>query len=298
MKNGRLIYLISLLITIFAKQGYSVELAETKVPVGLPADSSIVYVAIITQPNRAFGKILKDEDFYKKNSSVAASYSKYVESSSAQPLLIPWDLPWPEMVKVLKQTHGMMLPGGGYDIYNQDGDPYNQKISKIIDWATQRNKDGYIFFIFAICQGLNQMLIKLANNDPNIVETDQFNDHGAHPIKLESEKDQKNGFENFAIGYNKSILEFFAKSSAMYSHNDGLSKDKYLLNPMIRDQTTLLGTSTTSDHQKFVSILQANEYPYLMVQFHPEKTQFENKAKKNFLADHSTEADRGVSRIM
>jgi hypothetical protein len=148
-----------------------------------------VYIAILSQPNNIYSKILdtKEEqhEFRRQNSFITSSYVKYLEQSGAQSLLVPWDLPLTKLKLVLNDTHGIILPGGGVGILHKTR--YTKRIKEIYDWIKRKNDDGCSYAIWAVCQGLEEMLI--SRRKPVIDQG--MNDHTEHDITILNGKKNK-----------------------------------------------------------------------------------------------------------
>ena len=69
----------------------------------------------------------------------------------------------------------------------------------------------------------------------------------------------------------------FGKQAAYYYHNEGISVDHFNKYDKLVKDLTILGTSKTNTGKEFIALLEAKKYPIFMVQFHPEKHQFEKR---------------------
>ena len=103
--------------------------AISEVPYKWPKPYNNTFVGILTQPAYGFGLNLTNSKYY----SGALSYTnygnhKYIEQTGATSLVIPWDLPWPQMEYLLDHTHGILLPGGDIDNFIEKGNLYGEKI--------------------------------------------------------------------------------------------------------------------------------------------------------------------------
>lgn len=179
------------------------------------------YVAVLTQPSTVFNIIQKD--FEKTNSYTAASYVQYVEQTGSQALIVPWDLPMQEMIHILEQTNGLVLPGGAADDTHKNA--YTDRTYAIYQWAMQRNTDGYHYFIWAVCQGFEQMLIMSANNDFSVLDKG-FADHTEHEVKIVDDQAWKRSKLFGRMNYYKAAYAF-SRRDMLYGHEQGITPEDF-----------------------------------------------------------------------
>lgn len=233
------------------------------------------YIAIFTQPNTLYEDLSDERDFLEKNSYVASSYIKYVEATGSQTLIIPWDMPWGEMVPILENTHGIILPGGNAEIIKQN--PYMDKIKKVLNWVKERNDKGFYYFVLGICMGYEQMLISEAE-DHDVLESG-FNHYDKTPVNIPDIQIIKESkfFNNLSVLDLREALDVLSgPKNILYAHGDGISLEAYKKNPLLTNNTNLIGSSTYNG-KEFVAMLENNRYPLFSMQFHPEKNAWEKK---------------------
>jgi gamma-glutamyl hydrolase len=60
-----------------------------------------------------------------------------------------------------------------------------------------------------------------------------------------------------------------------FNHEDGLKASSYRNNRRMLDFWKVASTTTTTEGDIFISTLEARDYPFFAVQFHPEKNLYE-----------------------
>lgn len=131
---------------------------------------------------------------------MVGSYVDWVEQTGAAAALIPFDMPFEVMVKILKQTQGMVLPGGAVELvhFKQKSrtTPYQDKLHKILAWTRRYNDAGNYYPVWGTCLGMEELLISFNKNGGDALE-DGFDDHkGYHAVKLNKDFWKSKFFSN------------------------------------------------------------------------------------------------------
>jgi len=103
-----------------------------------------------------------DQDFVdgSKRTFIAASYVKWVESGGARvaPLFYEkWSAD--EMVSMLKNVNGVLLPGGGVSMTGK----YYAQLQVVFNYAKQSNDNGVYFPIWGSCLGVCSFFLLLCS---------------------------------------------------------------------------------------------------------------------------------------
>ncbi|CAI9550415.1 unnamed protein product, partial [Staurois parvus] len=211
-------------------------------------------------------------------SYIAASYIKYLESAGARVIPIRIDLPKEEYVKMFNTINGVLLPGGGVDLETSE----YARVSKIFyDLAIVANDRGDYFPFWGTCLGFEEMTV-LTSGQLLLTRTD------TDSISLAL------NFTESALGsklFQKmppSLYEALSKKAITANfHSWSLSLQNYTANEKLGKFYNVL--STNSDGiLEFVSTMEAYDYPFYGVQWHPEKNPFE--WKKASVISHTAEA--------
>jgi gamma-glutamyl hydrolase len=224
---------------------------------------------------------------------VASSYVEWVSHTGATPVLIPYDMPTARLRKILDNLNGVLLPGGGTILKdeNQKSSMYQIASEEILKYAEEKyDRQNIVFPIFAICLGFESVMMRYGGN---AILTNGLNDsHIDHPIIL-----NETAFisSKFFSKLDQSIMRGVLNKPAMYySHNLGIRYDTLKLPEFLRiyDEVLLLGSSKTGIHHdgsEFVAMIEHKRYPIYGVQYHPEKIMFERQNHYWFM-DRSTES--------
>ena len=94
-----------------------------------------------------------DQDFVdgSKRTFIAASYVKWVESGGARVVPLFYEK-WSadEMISMLKNINGVLLPGGGVKMTGK----YYDQLQVVFNYAKQSNDNGVYFPIWGSCLGV------------------------------------------------------------------------------------------------------------------------------------------------
>ncbi|XP_018423605.1 PREDICTED: gamma-glutamyl hydrolase, partial [Nanorana parkeri] len=211
-------------------------------------------------------------------SYIAASYVKTLESAGARVIPIRINLPKEEYVKIFNAINGVLLPGGGVDLKTSE----YARVSKIFyDLAIAANDRGDSFPIWGTCLGFEELtvltsgeLLLTLTNTEDISLPLNFTDSALHS-KL---------FQKMPLPLYKSLSTMPITANF---HDWSLSVQNFTANEKLRKFYNVL--STNSDGVlEFVSTMEAYEYPFYGVQWHPEKSPFEWRETSDI--SHTAEA--------
>uniref|UniRef100_A0A3Q0R5M5 folate gamma-glutamyl hydrolase n=1 Tax=Amphilophus citrinellus TaxID=61819 RepID=A0A3Q0R5M5_AMPCI len=203
------------------------------------------------------------DHFARGSSYIAASYVKYLEGAGAR--VVPIRL---------------LLPGGDVDLQTSQ---FSRAAKIFYNLALKANDAGDYFPIWGTCQGFQQLSVLTANkNLLTLTDTKAV----ALPLTLASAAQSSRLFRNFP----KDLLRSLANENITSNfHSWSLSMQNYSRNAKLRRFYKVL--STNSDGKKeFISTMEANNYPFYAVQWHPEKSPFEWVDKPGMV--HSVSAVR------
>lgn len=238
------------------------------------------YIGILTQPNDIYMRFWDDDKWDYKNSYVATSYIKYVEATGAQSVIIPWDMPWDQIEHILENTHGLIIPGGNVNLFNENA--LIKKIRKIYEWSKIRNDDGYPFFLIGICMGFEVLTIEMAKT-PLIMTTGYKNFDEQAVIVDDIAKMSDSPMFGGSVKEVREVLKVLKMHhNVRFAHNEGVSVENFYKNHVLSSENEILGTASSQDGEKFVAIIQSKIYPFFGMQFHPEKNSWEKRFKKYY----------------
>merc|ERR1712151_840993 len=143
-------------------------------------------------------------------SEVVGSYVDWVEQTGAEAALVPFDMPWHVLIKVLSHTQALVLPGGA---------------AELVEWAKLRNKKHY-YPVWGTCLGFEEAVISFAGNNGKSL-LNGFDDKGKfHEVNLRPTFWKSKFFGNLDIS-KKTIKSVFGKPISYYFHSEGISVEHF-----------------------------------------------------------------------
>lgn len=256
-------------------------------------DRRVPLIALISQPATAYKRMFNDSRH--NMSTITESYVEWVEQTGAVAVLIPYDMPFKEMVKKLQFTHGLVLQGGGAGLIKMSTNMplnYQRRLKAIIQWVMRRNKRGKYYPIWGTCLGFQEIFLAVMNNKGRYMDHYMHDQNQTHNINLTPNYWKSELFGHLSVD-RKTQVEQYKTPIFYYHHNHGVEQ-KHFFSKKIYTKFNLLGTSTTLRGENFVAIMEAKEYPFFLAQFHSEKNQFE-KRRYYWKLDRSEKTIRQLS---
>lgn len=213
-------------------------------------------------------------------SYIAASYVKYLEGAGARVVPIRINRTEEEYTKIFFSINGLLLPGGDVDIQTSQ---FSRAAKIFYSLALRANDGGDFFPIWGTCQGFQQLTVLTSNkNLLTLTDTKSV----ALPLTFTAVANSSRLFQNFPKDLKQALSE---ENITANFHSWSLSVQNYTRNYKLRKFYRVL--STNNDGKKeFISTMEAKNYPFYAVQWHPEKTQFEWIDKPGMV--HTTNAVR------
>ncbi|KAM3127512.1 hypothetical protein pb186bvf_020392 [Paramecium bursaria] len=210
-----------------------------------------------------------------KYSTLDASYVKYVESGGAIVIPIQWDASYDELNYILRNINGVLLTGGDTLIYLNETQPgfnfnkFTDTVTFILNKAIQFNKEGNVFPIFGICQGFQVLNYVVSLYEP-VLEPVEDNLQKQRLLRIVKP-------DSYLLKPLGTSLQFYLENVLgpfQYNHWAVFeeSYQKYTLLDSFFDITSY---SYDEVEKEYIASIEAKEYPFYAVQFHPEKHQFE-----------------------
>ncbi|CAL8337863.1 unnamed protein product [Merluccius merluccius] len=216
-------------------------------------------IGVLAQEN------LPDDKFARGSSYIAACYVKYLESSGARVVPIRINLSDEDYFRIFNSINGLLLPGGDVDLQTSQF----SRVSKIFyNLALKANDEGDHFPIWGTCQGFQQLSVLTANkNLLTLTNTKAV----ALPLTFTKAAPSSRLFQSFPVDLMQSLAEENITSNF---HSWSLSLQNFSRNTKLKRFYKILSTNTDGKTD-FVSTMEALQYPFYAVQWHPEKSPFE-----------------------
>ncbi|XP_061926241.1 zgc:171566 [Entelurus aequoreus] len=199
------------------------------------------------------------------SSYIAASYIKYLESAGARVVPIRVNHTEEEFAKIFSSINGLLLPGGDVDIQNS---PHTRAAKILYKLALKANDDHDYFPIWGTCQGFQQLTVLTANKHLlTLTDTKGV----VLPLTFTPDASSSRLFRDFP----KDLMNSLAQENITSNfHKWSLSLQNFSQNAKLKKFYKVLSTNTDGK-KDFISTMEAYNYPFYGVQWHPEKTPFE-----------------------
>ena len=179
--------------------------------------------------------------------------------------------------ELMGKINGILFTGGGNIIYNKSGELTNfaQKVCEIIAYAEELNDNGTYFPIWGTCQGY-ELLTACRSPKENI-----FSDYDSNPsisttIEFEHHAKDSRLFTKLGSHEGSKIIKDLSENAiALFGHNYGISPETWNSKEELHGYFNLLATSLDKQGKQLVATIEAKDYPFYGIQYHPEKNPFE-----------------------
>ncbi|CAD8054452.1 unnamed protein product [Paramecium sonneborni] len=245
----------------------------------------IIFLALLVAINNSFNlnpvigilTIPSDEDYieYPKSqySYFAASYVKYVESTGARVIPIPYEADEATLDRYFSQINGLLLTGGTLALETESGpSKYLQTVTYLLNKVIEANQQGDIFPLFAVCLGHQTLHFILSNKDYDVLSP--ASGMGRVNKKLTFTDKQSTMF----IDLKEQIFTSIETEELIYFNTAwGVLPSYYESHSVLNNFFKIV--ALVQDQKGVVSIAaaEAKQYPIFSFGFHPEKPIFEFK---------------------
>ena len=227
-------------------------------------------VSVPLTPEKKYFKVCGD-------SYIASSHLKWLKSQDVETLIIPYNTK--DIKYYFSKVQGLYLPSGGAFASNQT--EYYKCCKKLIQMAMKENDKGNYFPIWGCCMGFQQMLIIADGNDDLDNLLTKFDSFNNLLCNIDLTEDGKNS--TIMNGLDKHTRERIVKKKCtLNNHMLGISPRKMKANKLMHSFYKIVGTSRDRKNREFVSIIEARQYPFYAVQWHPERNEEMNAFVKFF----------------
>ena len=192
--------------------------------------------------------------------------------------------------EIFDRTNGLLLPGGSQGILPDD--IYTEEGKLLWDMAKEANDSGDYYPIWGTCLGFEELSV-LETGSGSVISLDVEATNIALPLNFTLEASSSRLFGSM----DPDLVTALSKENITFnSHSHGLLLDEYGRNTALNSFFQVLSTNVAkaSGGEVFVSTMEAYNYPFYGVQWHPEKNNFEWSLKEGSYTNtpHSPNAVR------
>jgi len=238
----------------------------TKMNSNLSASKPIPVIGILTKsvleeerPITDFREIIEPKYLFLLQDAIVIPISLYFSDA--------------EMLSILKKVNGVCLPGGHTNIWtsttglDKRESEYTKAGKRLIKLALELNKNGNYFPILGICLGF-ELLAAAIGETLDIVEPCEFCCNYCTTLEYCKESQDAKILKAFSEEQLKKLQN--EKLSFNY-HSFMIDYDKFIKNKKLNEFFRVVSLSPSQEnHFKFVSTIEARNYPFYAVQHHPE----------------------------
>nr|4L8F_A Chain A, Gamma-glutamyl hydrolase [Danio rerio]4L8F_B Chain B, Gamma-glutamyl hydrolase [Danio rerio]4L8F_C Chain C, Gamma-glutamyl hydrolase [Danio rerio]4L8F_D Chain D, Gamma-glutamyl hydrolase [Danio rerio]4L8Y_A Chain A, Gamma-glutamyl hydrolase [Danio rerio]4L8Y_B Chain B, Gamma-glutamyl hydrolase [Danio rerio]4L8Y_C Chain C, Gamma-glutamyl hydrolase [Danio rerio]4L8Y_D Chain D, Gamma-glutamyl hydrolase [Danio rerio] len=200
-----------------------------------------------------------------RNSYIAASYVKFLESAGARVVPVMINKSEDEYSRLFKSINGVLFPGGGVSL---ESSGYSKAAGIFYRLALEANSNGDYFPVWGTALGF-ELLTLLTSGELLLSHT---NTSGiALPLDFTEDVKGSRLFKEFPEELMKSLA---TEPLTENSHQWSITTENFTANKKLKKFYRVLSTNTDG-YNKFVSTMEAYDFPIYATQWHPEKNAFE-----------------------
>lgn len=196
------------------------------------------------------------------------NYEKWVASTGAIPVILPFDLEPELMTKILKHLDFLIIPGGNIKRFNlqNEASPYQKFIYSIYDTVIQRNEvEGDYLGVFAICQGFQQYANYFGNSTSNV--NCKYDAQMAQFSLIKGRDFEKSEFWSKTL--KRELTDYiFEEEEVVFFNSCGISLPDFERD--LSHTTRMVASAKDRAGLEFVAAIEHKTLPILATQFHPE----------------------------
>ena len=241
-------------------------------------------IGILTLPTSP-----KDLTFSKNSfSMIPGSYVKWLEQAGIRIIPIRYDMPRRIIGKLMNLINGVLITGGSTKLFRNNSklcrikkmlaehvtcpSKYLSTVNYIINQAKKMYDRGNPFPIWGTCLGYETMMISLSKYTLLRRRVSSIN----HSLNLNLNPNYLTFFKKY---FDPDLLQAINDKPLIYfNHKFAFRPKQVLHNRVIGNEMEILSTTKLENNQVIISMLKHKRYPFIGVQFHPEKIQFEHRA--------------------
>lgn len=193
---------------------------------------------------------------------IAASYVKFVESLGGRAVPIPYNADNATYEALFASVNGVLFPGGDSAI--------TAGAYKLFELAVAANDAGDHFPVWGTCNGFEWLVEMCGGTLDGKYDASNM----TLPLVFTDAAASSRMYGSMSADLIKDLQDA-NKTMAYNSHSYGIEPEHFAATDSLTGMFTVLSTSTDPKGMPFVSSMEAPDYPFYGVQYHPEKNTFE-----------------------
>lgn len=271
-----LLFLIILAISLFAFLKLNHHKTRPTFPQHYPSFSQPLndrpVIGILSQPC----KYLSPEG--KKQSYIAASYVKFLESAGAQVVPILYDYDETTLTNIFSKINGIFFPGGDAEIFidgtfGRELSHFSKTGEFLVNLVLNANSQGNYYPLFGTCLG-HELISVIISGDYDLLSQVSSLNH-CNTLEFNSKFNISQIYHNMPA----EIIEYVKKQKGAYfNHENAVEYQNYLDDDNLKDFFHI--TSYSRDKKnvtRFIANFEGKNAPVFTFQYHAEKAPFEWK---------------------
>ncbi len=188
-----------------------------------------------------------------RNSYIAASYVKFIESAGARVVPILQDMPREEVERRFKAVNGILIPGGSQIL--SPGHPYYDMTKILLDMTIDANDEGTSFPLHGTCLGFEALAVAVTGNYSILHDFEAGDD--PRPLVPGSDMGSSDFFASMPRVLRNAL---FSQPFAYENHVHGITYGDFIDNPKLAGFFDMLTMSVDKRGKYYISTMEAKRY--------------------------------------
>ncbi|KAJ8037221.1 Gamma-glutamyl hydrolase A [Holothuria leucospilota] len=211
---------------------------------------------------------------------IPATYVQFIALAGARVVPVFVNQSYEYYVDLFNSINGVLWPGGGLDDILGSG--YGRAGKIFYDLAMKSYQKEDYFPIWGTCQGF-ELMVSLAAGKDVLAPLKSYNKN----LNVTFTKGYSHS--KMMSGASKEVLDALRTKAVTYNgHKFSLTPTNYTKSATLHAQYDVLATSVNEEGREFIALIEAKDYPFYGVQFHPEKPLFTWSTKTSIKHDPTT----------